>query len=54
VVWPGTAFGLGDAPLRPGETVDVVYSLARDRAREGLLELRIKDIAPAEPGLLPS
>ncbi|MEX0800659.1 MAG: single-stranded-DNA-specific exonuclease RecJ [Dehalococcoidia bacterium] len=46
VTWPAVAFGLGEAEVRKGDRIDVVYSLAADRRGEGTaLELRVKDIA---------
>ena len=50
VTWPAIAFGLGEAEVREGQRVDVVYSLATDRRADGGMELRVKDIAPTEPG----
>lgn len=52
VAWPAIAFGLGSEggsgfQVRPGQRIDVVYSLAAERGREGALELRVKDLAPA-------
>jgi single-stranded-DNA-specific exonuclease len=47
VTWPAIAFGLGEAEVREGQRLDVVYSLAADR-RDNALELRVKDVAPAE------
>ena len=48
VTWPAVAFGLGEADVREGQRLDVVYSLSADRRSEAL-ELRVKDVAPAEP-----
>jgi len=49
VTWPAVAFGLGEADVREGQRLDVVYSLAADRRADALaLELRVKDVAPAE------
>ncbi len=45
VTWPAIAFGLGEAGVREGQRLDVVYSLAADRRDNGL-ELRVKDVAP--------
>jgi single-stranded-DNA-specific exonuclease len=46
VTWPAVAFGLGEADVREGQRIDVVYSLAADRRGEGMaLELRVKDVA---------
>ncbi len=45
VTWPAIAFGLGEAGVREGQRLDVVYSLAADR-RDNALELRVKDVAP--------
>jgi len=47
VTWPAIAFGLGEASVEAGQRIDVVYSLGADRAGEGQLELRVKDLAPA-------
>ena len=47
VTWPAIAFGLGEAGVREGQRLDVVYSLAADRRDNGL-ELRVKDVAPTE------
>ncbi len=47
VTWPAIAFGLGEAGVREGQRLDVVYTLAADRGGNGL-ELRVKDVAPAE------
>jgi single-stranded-DNA-specific exonuclease len=56
VTWPAIAFGLGEAGVREGQRLDVVYSLASDRGENALapstgpgqaLELRVKDIAVA-------
>jgi len=44
VTWPAIAFGLGEAGVREGQRLDVVYSLAADR-RDNALELRVKDVA---------
>jgi single-stranded-DNA-specific exonuclease len=46
VTWPAIAFGLGEAGVREGQRLDVVYSLAADR-RGDALELRVKDVAPS-------
>jgi single-stranded-DNA-specific exonuclease len=46
VTWPAVAFGLGEAGVREGQRLDVVYSLSADRWSEAL-ELRVKDVAPA-------
>jgi len=46
VTWPAVAFGLGEADVREGQRLDVVYSLSADRWSEAL-ELRVKDVAPA-------
>jgi hypothetical protein len=46
VTWPAIAFGLGQAQVKAGQRLDVVYSLGADRAGEGRLELRVKDLAP--------
>lgn len=53
VTWPAIAFRLGEAEVREGQRLDVVYSLATDRLDAGghggiALELRIKDIAPSD------
>ncbi len=45
VTWPAIAFGLGEAGVREGQRLDVVYSRAADR-RGDALELRVKDVAP--------
>lgn len=45
-VWPGIGFGLGDAPYRAGDRVDLVWSLKRNGAY-GSMELEVKDLAPA-------
>jgi len=58
VTWPAIAFGLGEAEVREGQRLDVVYSLAADRGGEGAsstglgqaLELRVKDVAATEAG----
>ena len=50
VTWPAVAFGLGEADVREGQRLDVVYSLSADRGGHGGLELRVKDVAPAAPG----
>ena len=63
VTWPAIAFGLGtpstgsgQAPsplqfeVRPGQRLDVVYSFSADRAGEGSLQLRVKDVAPTAFG----
>ena len=47
VTWPAIAFGLGEAGVREGQRLDVVYSLAADR-RDNALELRVKDVAVTE------
>ena len=47
VTWPAIAFGLGEAGVREGQRLDVVYSLAADRRGNGL-ELRVKDVAATE------
>ncbi len=47
VTWPAIAFGLGEAGVREGQRLDVVYSLAADRRDQGL-ELRVKDVAVTE------
>jgi single-stranded-DNA-specific exonuclease len=47
VTWPAIAFGLGEAGVREGQRLDVVYALAADRGGNGL-ELRVKDVAPTE------
>jgi single-stranded-DNA-specific exonuclease len=44
VTWPAIAFGLGEAGVREGQRLDVVYSLTADR-RNNALELRVKDLA---------
>ncbi len=49
MTWPAVAFGLGEADVREGQRLDVVYSLSADRRSEAALELRVKDVAPAEP-----
>ena len=48
VTWPAIAFGLGEAGVREGQRLDVVYSLAADH-RGNRLELRVKDVAPTAP-----
>jgi single-stranded-DNA-specific exonuclease len=52
VTWPAIAFGLGEAEVREGQRLDVVYSLAADRGDNAPstgsgqgLELRVKDVA---------
>lgn len=45
--WPAIAFRLGNMAPRPGESLDVIYSLAVDRSRENRLELRVKDFSRA-------
>jgi single-stranded-DNA-specific exonuclease len=51
VTWPAIAFGLGEAEVREGQRLDVVYSLAADRGGDPstgsgqALELRVKDVA---------
>ncbi len=46
VTWPAIAFGLGEAEVREGQRLDIVYSLATDRRGSALaLELRVKDVA---------
>lgn len=47
VTWPAIAFGLGEVSVEAGQRIDVVYSLGPDRAGDGHLELRVKDLAPA-------
>ena len=46
VTWSAIAFGLGEAGVREGQRLDVVYTLAADR-RGDALELRVKDVAPS-------
>jgi len=53
VAWPAVAFGLGEADVREGQRLDVVYSLAADRGGHGGLELRVKDVAATEQSLGP-
>ncbi len=48
VTWPAIAFGLGEAGVRKGQRLDVVYSLAADHRGNGL-ELRVKDLAATAP-----
>ena len=48
VTWPGIGFGLGETAVETGQRLDVVYSLAADRAGERQLELRVKDFAPSK------
>ena len=43
--WPAIAFRLGHMAPRPGESLNVIYSLAVDRSRENRLELRVKDFS---------
>lgn len=50
VTWPAIAFRLGEAGVREGQRLDVVYSLAADRYASGGLELRVKDVAPTVQG----
>jgi single-stranded-DNA-specific exonuclease len=45
--WPAMAFDMGHASPRPGQRIDVVYSIARDRGGMGM-QLHVKDFAPAE------
>jgi single-stranded-DNA-specific exonuclease len=44
VTWPAIAFGLGQAAVTAGQRLDVVYSLGPDRAGDGALELRVRDL----------
>lgn len=44
VTWPAVAFDLGHAAPRPGQYLDVVYSLTPDRHGFGM-ELQVKDFA---------
>jgi single-stranded-DNA-specific exonuclease len=58
VTWPAIAFGLGEAGVREGQCLDVVYSLAADRGDPSTgslagqagqaMELRVKDVAATE------
>jgi single-stranded-DNA-specific exonuclease len=54
VTWPAIAFGLGEAEVREGQRLDVVYSLAADRGGDlsrgagQALELRVKDVAATQ------
>jgi single-stranded-DNA-specific exonuclease len=54
VTWPAIAFGLGEAEVREGQRLDVVYSLAADRGGAPstgsgqALELRVKDVAATQ------
>ncbi len=41
--WPAIGFGLGGVRVTPGQLVDVVYSLSRDR--DGSLQLTVRDLA---------
>lgn len=55
VTWPAVAFGLGpESPaaldVRPGDRIDVVFSLAAERGQRDVLELRVKDAAPSGAG----
>ena len=63
VTWPAIAFGLGEAKVREGQRLDIVYSLAADRGGDPstgrayrqagsgqALELRVKDICPTASG----
>ncbi len=43
--WPAIGFGLGDVRVTPGQRVDAVFSLSRDR--DGSLQLTIHDLAPS-------
>lgn len=45
VVWPAIGFGLGDAPVRAGSKVDIVYSIGSDRGGYGSLQLLLHDLA---------
>lgn len=46
-VWVGIGFGLGGAPCRPGDRVDVVWSLRRNGPYGGY-ELEVRDLAAAQ------
>jgi single-stranded-DNA-specific exonuclease len=48
VRWPAIAFGMGERDVRAEQRVDVVYSFCGDNWGNGGLELRIKDMRPAE------
>jgi single-stranded-DNA-specific exonuclease len=47
VTWPAIAFGMGERDVQAEQHVDVVYSFCADRGNNGGLELRVRDIAPA-------
>jgi len=53
VTWPAIAFHInGNAAveangIRPGDRIDVVYTFSQDRGDAGALELRVKDLTPA-------
>ena len=50
LTWLAFARRLGPPAPTPGQRVDVVYSLARDRDDQGALELRLHDLRPSGQG----
>jgi single-stranded-DNA-specific exonuclease len=48
VTWPAIAFGKGDSGMQPEQRVDVVYSFCGDNLGNGGLEMRVKDMRPAD------
>jgi single-stranded-DNA-specific exonuclease len=48
VTWPAIAFGMGASDAQVQQRVDVVYSFCGDNWGNGGLEMRVKDMRPAE------
>ena len=48
VTWPAIAFGMGESDVKAEQRVDVVYSFCGDNWGNGGLEMRVKDMRPAE------
>lgn len=42
--WPAVAWRMAHAPVRPGDRIDIIWTLRRDR--RGAPELEIRDLAP--------